>query len=172
MHPQDMRQTVARKPRHGLKNIIGGVGTCWANIHAAVDRCDANCEVINFCVNSVELDARPPQDHCSQSTRIRSIPPTGVDTLDRLSESFFLGFLILAGAAHADDTSESFFETKIRPVLANACLPCHGGQKTESGLKVDSRRRSCREATAARQSKRANPTRACSCGRFAMPTTN
>jgi hypothetical protein len=32
-----------------------------------------------------------------------------------------------------------FFETRIRPVLATDCLPCHGGKKTESGLKVDSR---------------------------------
>ena len=45
----------------------------------------------------------------------------------------------LLGLARADDASESFFELKIRPVLVNECLPCHGGKKTNSGLKVDSR---------------------------------
>ena len=59
--------------------------------------------------------------------------------MDRLSASFLLAILVLAGSAVADDSSETFFETKIRPVLATDCLPCHGGKKTESGLKVDSR---------------------------------
>ena len=59
--------------------------------------------------------------------------------MDRLSASFLLAILVLAGSARADESSETFFETKIRPVLANDCLPCHGGKKTESGLKVDSR---------------------------------
>ena len=50
-----------------------------------------------------------------------------------------LAILVLAGSACADEPAETFFETKIRPVLATDCLPCHGGKKTESGLKVDSR---------------------------------
>jgi hypothetical protein len=40
-------------------------------------------------------------------------------------------------AAPADD--ETFFETKIRPVLADSCFKCHGGTKTSHGLRVDSR---------------------------------
>ena len=59
--------------------------------------------------------------------------------MDKRSASFLLATLARAGSAHADVTSETFFETRIRPVLANDCLPCHGGKKTESGLKVDSR---------------------------------
>src|SRR5262245_15899907 len=35
--------------------------------------------------------------------------------------------------------SEELFERRIRPVLVETCLPCHGGDKTESGLRVDSR---------------------------------
>lgn len=35
-----------------------------------------------------------------------------------------------------DDT---FFELKIRPVLAGTCFKCHGGTKTSAGLRVDSR---------------------------------
>ena len=34
---------------------------------------------------------------------------------------------------------EKFFEEKVRPLLANHCLDCHGPQKQESGLRLDSR---------------------------------
>lgn len=37
------------------------------------------------------------------------------------------------------DTTDEFFESRIRPVLFDACLKCHGGEKTSSGLRVDSR---------------------------------
>ena len=47
--------------------------------------------------------------------------------------------LPLLGSAPADVSRETFFELKVRPVLATDCLPCHGGKKTSSGLKVDSR---------------------------------
>src|SRR5437764_15068891 len=43
-----------------------------------------------------------------------------------------------ASAGWADD-AETFFETKIRPVLAETCLKCHGGKKVSNGLRVDSR---------------------------------
>ncbi|HTI51998.1 MAG TPA: DUF1549 domain-containing protein, partial [Planctomycetaceae bacterium] len=35
--------------------------------------------------------------------------------------------------------TETFFETKIRPVLAGRCFKCHGAQKATNGLRVDSR---------------------------------
>ena len=58
----------------------------------------------------------------------------------RLSPLAFRLLLVsLPSPAGADDSRETFFELKIRPVLASDCLPCHGGKKTESGLKVDSR---------------------------------
>jgi hypothetical protein len=57
----------------------------------------------------------------------------------RLCALGLLALLPLAGLVHADEPSEIFFELKIRPVLASDCLPCHGGKKTSSGLKVDSR---------------------------------
>jgi hypothetical protein len=38
-----------------------------------------------------------------------------------------------------DADAETFFETKIRPVLANSCHRCHGGEKVSNGLRVDSR---------------------------------
>jgi len=59
--------------------------------------------------------------------------------MDRLSYYLLLVFLALPGSARADDASDTFFELKIRPVLVKECLPCHGGKKTNSGLKVDSR---------------------------------
>jgi hypothetical protein len=35
--------------------------------------------------------------------------------------------------------AETFFEVKIRPVLAGRCFKCHGGEKVSNGLRVDSR---------------------------------
>ncbi len=48
---------------------------------------------------------------------------------------------IASGAsARADDAhADSFFENRIRPVLAGVCLRCHGGQKQSGGLRLDSR---------------------------------
>jgi cytochrome c553 len=50
--------------------------------------------------------------------------------------------LVLAFAAfapaRAEDVDEAFFEKKIRPVLAETCFRCHGGQKTSGQLRVDS----------------------------------
>src|SRR4051812_48832851 len=58
--------------------------------------------------------------------------------------SLLLVTTLLAGASTArgqaaQDDPETFFELKIRPVLAGTCFKCHGGQKTSSGLRVDSR---------------------------------
>ena len=38
----------------------------------------------------------------------------------------------------ADEVDEAFFEKKIRPVLAETCFRCHGGQKTSGKLRIDS----------------------------------
>jgi len=50
-----------------------------------------------------------------------------------------LAMVVLAGKVRADDARETFFELKVRPVLTTECLPCHGGEKTKSGLRLDSR---------------------------------
>ncbi len=34
---------------------------------------------------------------------------------------------------------EEFFETKVRPVLFNRCVDCHGSEKSKGGLRLDSR---------------------------------
>ncbi len=57
----------------------------------------------------------------------------------RLSAMVVMASLFLLRSAFGDDTPETFFELKVRPVLVTNCLPCHGGKKTNSGLKVDSR---------------------------------
>jgi hypothetical protein len=41
--------------------------------------------------------------------------------------------------ARAQTAPETFFETRIRPVLAGTCFKCHGGSKTSGRLRVDSR---------------------------------
>ncbi len=45
----------------------------------------------------------------------------------------------LVAPLRADEAADELFEARIRPVLVKVCLPCHGGRKTESGLRVDSR---------------------------------
>ena len=51
-----------------------------------------------------------------------------------------LGVVTAIPPAHADDaTAESFFENRIRPVLAGVCVRCHGPQKQSGGLRLDSR---------------------------------
>ncbi len=45
------------------------------------------------------------------------------------------GSLVQAG----DISPGDFFEAKIRPLLANKCLECHGPKKQESDLRLDSR---------------------------------
>ncbi|HTN77464.1 MAG TPA: PSD1 and planctomycete cytochrome C domain-containing protein [Pirellulaceae bacterium] len=49
------------------------------------------------------------------------------------------------GIAHAEDVpaitpaQEKFFEVQIRPLLVGRCVKCHGTEKQESGLRLDSR---------------------------------
>ena len=43
-------------------------------------------------------------------------------------------------AGDADQRAqEEFFETKVRPVIVNRCLDCHGSEKSKGGLRLDSR---------------------------------
>lgn len=47
--------------------------------------------------------------------------------------------LVLAAEPSIGDDPETFFELKIRPILAGQCLKCHGGEKTSGGLRVATR---------------------------------
>jgi hypothetical protein len=42
-------------------------------------------------------------------------------------------------AADRKRDAETFFELKIRPILAGTCFKCHGGEKVSGGLRVDAR---------------------------------
>jgi mono/diheme cytochrome c family protein len=44
-----------------------------------------------------------------------------------------------ANGGKADTAQEEFFETKVRPVLADNCLECHGAEKHKGGLRLDVR---------------------------------
>ncbi len=48
-----------------------------------------------------------------------------------------LVLMVFPAAGAADE--EAFFEARIRPVLVERCLKCHGGDKVSGGLRVDSR---------------------------------
>ncbi len=44
-----------------------------------------------------------------------------------------------ARAADAGRSEEEFFEAKVRPVLVEHCLECHGAEKSKAGLRLDAR---------------------------------
>ena len=43
------------------------------------------------------------------------------------------------GGGKPDPAEEEFFEAKVRPVLAEHCLECHGAEKSKAGLRLDAR---------------------------------
>ena len=49
--------------------------------------------------------------------------------------------LVFSGALYAETNPEqiAFFEKEIRPILAETCYECHGPDKQESGLRLDSK---------------------------------
>src|SRR5688572_15900716 len=51
---------------------------------------------------------------------------------------------LLAGTSSAADSGPTpeqvrFFESRVRPLLSTHCFSCHGPQKQQSGLRLDSR---------------------------------
>ena len=44
-----------------------------------------------------------------------------------------------AGRLSAQDTAAEFFEKKIRPALVEHCVRCHGEDKVQGGLRLDTR---------------------------------
>ena len=48
-------------------------------------------------------------------------------------------FFVVQGRQTKAEEPDEAFETRVRPVLAETCFPCHGGKKTSGGLRVDSR---------------------------------
>jgi hypothetical protein len=46
---------------------------------------------------------------------------------------------VVAGGEPALDDPDTFFELKVRPVLAGSCIKCHGPKKASGGLRLDSR---------------------------------
>src|ERR1700722_8240747 len=43
------------------------------------------------------------------------------------------------GAGKLDPAEEAFFESKVRPVLVEHCLECHGAEKSKGSLRLDAR---------------------------------
>ena len=52
---------------------------------------------------------------------------------------FAIHLIIAPVAAMVADEEGEFFERNVRPVLVDRCFSCHGPQKQESGLRLDSR---------------------------------
>lgn len=57
----------------------------------------------------------------------------------RLGFICFLGTAFSIAATHAAEDGIAFFESKIRPLLADHCLQCHGEKKQKANLRWDSR---------------------------------
>src|SRR5262245_21689671 len=55
--------------------------------------------------------------------------------------SFGVFLMSLSRASAQAPAGEAFFETKIRPVLAEHCWKCHSSKKTSGGLRLDLRER-------------------------------
>ena len=55
----------------------------------------------------------------------------------RASRAIGALWIALAGGAGADD-GVAFFETKVRPLLADHCFSCHGEEKQKGKLRLDS----------------------------------
>ena len=59
--------------------------------------------------------------------------------MPRLTWPSILLVLSLSTACRAGDESDRFFEAKVRPLLVDQCLKCHGPAKQKGGLRLDSR---------------------------------
>jgi hypothetical protein len=57
----------------------------------------------------------------------------------RLAPAVFLLTLLLPGASARGEEETAFFETKVRPLLVERCLECHGEKKQKGGLRLDSK---------------------------------
>jgi hypothetical protein len=51
----------------------------------------------------------------------------------------FAGIVATSRAGEPDASSSTFFELKVRPLLAGSCVKCHGETKRSGGLRLDSR---------------------------------
>jgi len=52
---------------------------------------------------------------------------------------FSLFFITCSGFSNALEADEEFFESRIRPVLYDRCIGCHGASEQQGGLRLDSR---------------------------------
>ena len=59
-----------------------------------------------------------------------------LNAISRLAASVFVLGLMFQSQAKANDGAR-FFETKIRPILTERCLHCHGHQQAKGGLRLD-----------------------------------
>src|SRR4051812_1730518 len=68
-------------------------------------------------------------------------PGTPADVMRLIPLLTFLAFLLPGPVRAADAASAEFFETKVRPVLAEHCYRCHSAkaEKLKGGLTLDSR---------------------------------
>src|SRR5687768_8880070 len=77
-------------------------------------------------------------DLCYDS--IRPMKPAATHVLTLLAGLGVMAYGLSPDQQTAEPTPEQreFFETKIRPVLANNCYSCHGKDVQMAGLRVDS----------------------------------
>jgi mono/diheme cytochrome c family protein len=76
----------------------------------------------------------------SRSSSLRALLLTGFSLAWALSGLTRLASADGLATNDADQRAqEEFFETKVRPVIFDRCLECHGSEKSKGGLRLDSR---------------------------------
>ncbi len=76
----------------------------------------------------------------SRSSSLRALLLTGLSLAWTLSGPTRTASADEPATNDADQRAQDeFFETKVRPVIFNRCLDCHGSEKSKGGLRLDSR---------------------------------
>ncbi|MDB4394315.1 hypothetical protein N9Z67_03060, partial [Rhodopirellula sp.] len=61
----------------------------------------------------------------------------------RQANTYWLSILLVVTAqssvSFGVESDQDFFENRIRPILIDHCIECHGEKKQEGGLRLDSR---------------------------------
>ena len=71
--------------------------------------------------------------------RFRQLRTTGATLMTQNIRWLMIAWILLIRSVVAAEDREQLFEARIRPVLVNSCLRCHGAVKASGQLRVDSR---------------------------------
>ena len=103
---------------------------------------------------STNVQAPPPRRYCEQTDVSWTLLRTDVRTVHLIHAmaAIVVALSCKCSLATVDDTNPAtvadrsfpaaaleFFESRVRPILIDRCIKCHGPEKRSSGLRLDSR---------------------------------